>query len=601
MKKNFLYIITGLLMVTGLVGCGDDFLTEKSETSFTASTLFTTPDGIDKMTFALYAYERSFLNTGVNSIPAAFIYSERITDLVVFLTGDDARISRYTNAGPSSDVGDLLYSPFWSHRYYMIGRTNEIIYYGDKLGDEAKESVAEGRFWRAYNYYGLWSRFSKVYLSTEPVTKDNLESLTYTPADSVAVFKLMYEDLDKAIENLPEVPVVKERISKSTARHMKALVAAWARDWPEVAKQVDEIDKDPAHGFIPSPFNIFNGPDLFNSETLLALNFMQGRGGSLDNATGGHRLGSQYSNKMFQETYTFKVVNNVVQQYNIENLGNNWGLAFPNSYLMSLYPKNDLRLSAYYKRYFTYQNPNSLITVPAAKDVTVNGVTLRSTMNETGSPRTVAIGDTIYGRDIVAAKKPKLNRRALLPASLKMVDIWTKPLDADGKNSFRDVLIYRISESYLLGAEAYYQLGNQEKARYYYNKTWERGGNPKETGEITFDMIRDENARELAFEGRRFEFLKRNGIWYSQMRSYAGDFTRYPSSTFTLFDKNAYGVSDGRDPKFGPNPNYYYDFNGSDNDAMVRFNVKPAYVNWPIPQDQIDAMGAANFPQNSGY
>ncbi len=44
-----------------------------------------------------------------------------------------------------------------------------------------------------------------------------------------------------------------------------------------------------------------------------------------------------------------------------------------------------------------------------------------------------------------------------------------------------------------------------------------------------------------------------------------------------------------------PNPDYYADFNGSDNDVLVRFNVKPIHVNWPIPQDQIDAMAFRIF------
>src|SRR5690606_25713826 len=91
----------------------------------------------------------------------------------------------------------------WTHRYYIIGRTNEIIYYGSKFGDETKKSVAEAKFWRAYSYYGLWSRFGKLYLSTEPVTKENMDALKYTPADSAAVFQLMYTDLDEAINGLP--------------------------------------------------------------------------------------------------------------------------------------------------------------------------------------------------------------------------------------------------------------------------------------------------------------------------------------------------------------------------------------------------------------
>lgn len=595
MKKYI--IVLNLLLVLGLSSC-TKFLEEESETSFTTSTLFETPEGLEKMVIALYPYERSFTSND-NSVPAAIIWGERTTDLSVFLTGSDANLSRFTSPGPGSNIDNGVYAPFWSHRYYLIGRTNEIIHYGKLLGEEAKLSVAEASFWRAYNYYGLWSRFSRLYLTTEPVIKDNLDDQVYTPADSADVFKLMYDDLDVAIEGLPpQVSADNEgRVSKAAARHLKALVAAWAKDWEEVVTQVDAVDNDPTRSLVADPANIFNRSDLYNvSETLFALRFSAERGGGT-----GHRVGSQYVNTISTSNYTWQNINGALVQYNTENLGRNWGLSFANSYLMSLYGATDKRRSAYFKSHYTYQNPDRLITIPVSETVTDNGKTYNSTFNFTGSPVKVNIGDTIYGRDVFAATGSKIDRRLLLPSSLKMVDIWSKPLDADGgTSSYKDIMIYRLAETYLLGAEANMHLGNQGRASYYYNKTWERAGNPRETGTITFDMIRDEHARELSFEGRRWDFLKRNGIWYNQMIKYAGDFTKYPGASVG-YSAGSYGSSDGRDASFGPNPNYYADFNGSDNDVMVRYNVQPIHVNWPIPQSQIDAMGPENFPQTTGY
>lgn len=595
MKKYI--IVLNLLLALGLSSC-TKFLEEESETSFTTSTLFETPEGLEKMVIALYPYERSFTSND-NSVPAAIIWGERTTDLSVFLTGSDANLSRFTSPGPGSNIDNGVYAPFWSHRYYLIGRTNEIIHYGKLLGEEAKLSVAEASFWRAYNYYGLWSRFSRLYLTTEPVIKDNLDDQVYTPADSADVFKLMYDDLDVAIEGLPpQVSADNEgRVSKAAARHLKALVAAWAKDWEEVVTQVDAVDNDPTRSLVADPANIFNRSGLYNvSETLFALRFSAERGGGT-----GHRVGSQYVNTISTSNYTWQNINGALVQYNTENLGRNWGLSFANSYLMSLYGATDKRRSAYFKSHYTYQNPDRLITIPVSETVTDNGKTYNSTFNFTGSPVKVNIGDTIYGRDVFAATGSKIDRRLLLPSSLKMVDIWSKPLDADGgTSSYKDIMIYRLAETYLLGAEANMHLGNQGRASYYYNKTWERAGNPRETGTITFDMIRDEHARELSFEGRRWDFLKRNGIWYNQMIKYAGDFTKYPGASVG-YSAGSYGSSDGRDASFGPNPNYYADFNGSDNDVMVRYNVQPIHVNWPIPQSQIDAMGPENFPQTTGY
>ncbi|HEU4607306.1 MAG TPA: RagB/SusD family nutrient uptake outer membrane protein, partial [Chitinophagaceae bacterium] len=536
-----------------------------------------------------------------NGILAASVWGERTTDLCNFTTGDDANLSRYTSPGPSSNIRGLIYSPYWTHRYYIIGRTNEIIHYGAQFGDQSKETVAEASFWRAYCYYGLWSRFSRLFLSTEPVTKENMNELNYTPADSADVFKLMYEDAERAIEGLPLTRDAQNlgRITKAGARHLMALIAAWANDWETVANQVAKIDEEGTVHLETSPDRVFNRSDLVaTSETLFALHFSKERGGGT-----GHRIGSQFINIIAEVDYTHKLENGSLVKYNTDNLGKEWGLAFPNSYLMSRYAAGDKRRTAYYKINYTYQNPGKLITIPVAQLKTdpSTGKQYYSTSNHTGAPVQVNVGDTIYGRDIAVATGKKIDRRNLLPSSIKMYDAWNKPLDADGPTgSFKDVMIYRLAESYLLAAEAWYHLGNPDKALEYYNKTWTRAGNPAETNPVTFEMIMDEEAREMAFEGRRWDFLKRNGIWYDQMRKYAGDFTKYPAASVG-YSAASYGVADGRDPQFGPNPDFYADFNGADNDVLVRFNVKPFHVNWPIPQDQIDAMGPQNFPQTTGY
>jgi hypothetical protein len=590
-----------LLNTLVLASC-KKYLTEESEDRFTAATLFETPEGLEKMVVALYPYERSLVNKGnANGLLAAYIWNERTTDLCMFTTGDDANLSRFTSPGPTSNIRALAYSPYWTHRYYIIGRTNEVIHYGASFGDQSKETVAEASFWRAYCYYGLWSRFSRLYLSTEPVTKENMDKLVYTPADSAAVFKLMYDDAKRAIEGLPLVRDARNqgRVTKAAARHQLALIAAWAKDWTTVTEQVAQIDAENTVRLESAPGSVFNRSDLYaTSETLFALRFSRERGGGT-----GHRIGSQYINIIAEVDYTHKMENGTLVKYNTDNLGRQWGLVYPNSYLMSKYPANDRRITAYYKSNYAYQNPNKLITIPVAQLRTdaSTGKQFYTTTNRTAAPVKVQIGDIIHGRDIAAATGTKIDRRNLLPSSIKMYDSWSKPLDADGANSsFKDIMIYRLAESYLLAAEAYFRLGNGDKALEYYNKTWTRAGNVAETNPLTFEMIMDEHARELAFEGRRWDFLKRNGIWYDQVRKYSGDFTKFPAASVG-YSAGTYGISDGRDALFGPNPDYYADFNGSDNDVLVRFNVKPFHVNWPIPQDQIDAMGPQNFPQTTGY
>ena len=90
------------------------------------------------------------------------------------------------------------------------------------------------------------------------------------------------------------------------------------------------------------------------------------------------------------------------------------------------------------------------------------------------------------------------------------------------------------------------------------------------TGTVTQDMITDEHARELAFEGDRWFYLKRNGILIDRVKKYGGEYLKRGTTVLI-------------------------------SDTVVRTTIQPFHVRWPIPQTQINQMGAANFPQNTGY
>jgi len=86
---------------------------------------------------------------------------------------------------------------------------------------------------------------------------------------------------------------------------------------------------------------------------------------------------------------------------------------------------------------------------------------------------------------------------------------------------------------------------------------------------INENILLDEFAREMAFEGHRWFMLKRVGKLVERVQLYGGitSFRGVPS----------------------PNPLYY----------SCRTNIKDYHVRWPIPQAERDAMGG--FPQNPGY
>ena len=90
--------------------------------------------------------------------------------------------------------------------------------------------------------------------------------------------------------------------------------------------------------------------------------------------------------------------------------------------------------------------------------------------------------------------------------------------------SYKDVVLYRLAETYLMCAEAYYHMegGGSAKAKEYFNKTYTRAGNDQFTGSLKIQDILDEYARECHMEGVRWQLLKRLRM-LDRVAIYGGD------------------------------------------------------------------------------
>ena len=76
-------------------------------------------------------------------------------------------------------------------------------------------------------------------------------------------------------------------------------------------------------------------------------------------------------------------------------------------------------------------------------------------------------------------KNGSINKN-VYPGCIKYGDKWTRT--ASETRSYKDVIVYRLAESYIMAAEAALMKNDQTLAKYYFNKTWERAGNDKFTG-----------------------------------------------------------------------------------------------------------------------
>ncbi len=527
MKK--IHIILAAFSLLSVSACSD-FLTEQNETKYSVDYIYSTPEGLKLAVNALYAKQRYYANDTESSTMMAMV---RMSDLAIPIGGTGNYFGTYDPAhfkATSSNVANR-----WKIMYSIIGKCNDIIDAAGKMEDspELRRSVAEAKCFRAQSYFLLFRTFDRIWLTTEAVTPENVDDKReFRPAASEDVFALLYSDLQYAIENLPWTSYETGRFNAAAARHILADVALWNKDYQLALSLVDEIDQCPDYSLVEVD-NVFHGADLNHSESLLTQQWSENLGGNLSTGT----AKGNYLCALYIAMSRAEIGGTSEESCSVDNWGYTYGRCLPNPYLFSLYDQaKDMRYSSWYIH--KYRNT---------------------------SEKTIAYGSTTVapGDYFPLYKNGTLNRN-VLPGCLKYGDIWTRqPFET---TSYKDIIIYRLAESYIIGAEAALMLGDQTKAKYYFNKTWTRAGNDELTGSLTIKDIVDEQAREMAFEGGRWFFLKRQGILIDQVRNYIG------------------------------HPDYAASIKGRTN-----LPANPHFIRWPIPEAEIINMGADNFPQNLGY
>lgn len=516
-----------LLIATGFTACSD-FLKEDNKTKYSQEYIYNSEQGLSLAVAALYTLHRNYLGDDSESNTTWAL--ERATDIVM------------TNGGTGNFYG--IYDPnyllpsasqvsrMWTRMYQIIGRCNEIISAGEKLEQtkELMKIIAEAKAFRAQSYFLLFRTYDRIWLNTIPITHETVnDEREYRPATPTEVYDLLYKDLNYAIEKLDWESSMPGRFNQAAARAILAKVALWKKDWRTALDMADAFETQSVYSLKKTPKEVFEKSDLNHSEALLVQQWSENPGGNLDLKT---PKGHQFST-LFIASSRQLIGGDSSESCTKENWGYTYGRCLPNPYLLSLYNKNkDKR----YTDWFIHKYKNT-----SDKEITCGG-------------KVVKPGEYF----------PEGADKLILPGCTKHGDVETRELFAS--RGYKDVIIYRLADVYVMGAEAALRLGDQTKAKYYYNKTWKRAGNAEFTGTLTMQDIIDEEAREMCFENDRWYFLKRLGLLIDYVKKNAG------------------------------NENFKDSTKGRKN-----LPANPHFVRWPIPEEEIINMGAENFPQNVGY
>lgn len=446
----------------------------------------------------------------------------------------------------------------WNNLYVAINTCNAVISRAPQvtgLTDALKNTrVAEVRFIRAQYYFMLVQLFGPVHLT---LTETTGVQTTATRASVKDVYEAIIKDLDFAVQTLPATVTQYGRVTKPAAENALALV--YLTRATSEAKQADDYAKaaELAKGVIGKyTFKLLDefgsvfvqGSAEKNSEVIWAI---QNNKDVISNGPG----------NTMHLYFIMKYDDLPGLQRDIAN-GRPYARYKPTDFVLNtLFNRAlDSRYTKSFKRVFYCNKPG--------------------TYTIAGRPVTLAAGDTaIYlaDREYTAAEISRANYTVYPPSrqTERVFPTLTKFLDPERQGindqpGSRDLLYFRLAETYLIAAEALMMSGNKAEAAALVNVVRRRaakaGATPNETtanriameitpDQLNIDFILDERARELLGEGNRWFDLVRTGKLLERVKKY--------------------------------NP-------------VAAANIQPFHVLRPIPQEQIDRT-EGGLPQNPGY
>ena len=538
-NKSFIFslsLLTSLLLTSCLE---EDFLKDELLSNTSVEFLYSSPEGLENAVVGLYALNRqpydfyTWQNVTWNGMIPLILPAK--SDISVGIDGEISLYSRLTWGATRGDFGVTAgYNFFWSLNYKIIDRANAIIQGAEALieaGDTSAgltQSLAEAKAMRAQSYFTLYRLFKNIYVKTEPTNPETAFERVQDKSSEAEIFALIREDLSYASQNLQYQTTQFGRWNKGAVDHLRAKVEMWQNEYQAAADIIDQLISEGPYSLVGVD-EVFNG-ELNHAETLFAINFeKQTIGGGGPNITNWSVVSAYWN------------ADGLVQS--VENGGNGFGFISLNQYVIDLLnadPNDRRKDNTYYIFEYLYNDEG---TLPNGKQI--------------GEPL------DLYTNHPTDPNQFFPYHRRQNPGVLKYFDSSIEPTD---REHFTNVMIYRLAESYLIGAEAHMLLGNTSRALDYLNDVRVRAG-AAPVSTIDIDVVLDERARELAFEGHRWYTLKRTGKMYEYMMDHMNNDNM--------------------------NEHYYPDGNPKD---LFRAHME----NLPIPQEQLDLLGD-NYPQNEGY
>lgn len=511
---------------------------------------YTTPSGVEDGVRACYSYLRDWYG---KQYPAWLtMYGDEYTNGAA-----DPTVNGYTlSLNPSSAI---IRTP-WNNTYSAINTCNAVIEAAENVNmpDQLKKTrIGELKFLRANYFFLLVQTYGAISL---PLTPTKSASSDARRAPISEVYKAIIDDLNYAVANLPESTPDYGRATSYAAMHALAKVylakagssAKEPTDYAKAATLAKAVIASGKYSLLPDFASIFSGKA--NSEVIFSCQY------SDDPLAGGTAGNNGNFTHLFFGTAYDKLPG---MQRDLIN-GRPWNHFRPTNFMLGLYDKqHDSRFNKSFKTVWFCNKPGNYSISGKTVSMALGDTAIVMTDYEPTQAQRNAAKYTIVS--------PSNQTGILFPQSSKHID--PSRLDVNNVNGFKDEIIFRLGETYLIAAEALMMDGKPDEAVTYINTLRRRAAivdpNPTITAanrlamevkasDLNIDFILNERARELNGEYMRWFDLVRTGKLLERVKLY-----------------NAAGAA----------------------------NIQPYHVLRPIPQTQIDRVvgGASVYPQNPGY
>ncbi|SFM91826.1 Starch-binding associating with outer membrane [Chitinophaga sp. YR627] len=505
---------TLFVLLTGVLGFSSCSLDEKQLYKPFPEAIFSNAAGINNGVSGVYSSLRQLYGS-----EQGFTVTEMGTDL--FQHGKDGSYKFMDDYSTAFNPNNSYLSRIWNGCYIGINTANTVLDKIDAVDMDAtlkNRYKAEVRFLRAHYYYWLTLQFGDVVYS-EHETKGVVTDAGRVNRDTI--WRKMQEDTKFAVDNLGWTTNEYGRVTKGAALHQLAKIDLLLKDYKGASDAALELINNGPNKLQSMYAAVFDYSNQVNNEIVFAVQYLNN---ALYNGPG--NSGHAFFTPAYDQFAGL--------QRDLTQGGRPYTRFRPTPFFRNLFEANDSRFDVTFRYTWIY---NNTATLPAGKK----------------------IGDTVVwtiSPGVTSTIAPNTDN---MHWGIKKHDDATRSSVQD-LSGFRDFFVYRLSETYLIAAEALMMQQNNTEGVKWLNKVRDRAAKAGTTltqlspAQLDIDAILDERARELGGEEDRWMELTRTG---------------------KLLERAA---------KYNPNA----------------ANIKAYHVLRPIPQEQID-LSTNDFRQNTGY